>query len=250
VETTTYPRDRLMRIERAGVNAWPAQETADVDGWLWRYTGGGSQRANSVSPLAFSGRDVEAAIADVEWRYRSRRSPVRFQICDVNAPGDLDARLATRGYRLREPCTTLARDIGPAPMPADVEIAAAPSDDWMSVYLSNISADRRPIAPEILARVPAPRAFLLLRTGGRPAATALAVVAGDVVIAECVGTHAELRRTGAAAKVMRALEAWGADQGATVAALQAVAANTPAQRLYAALDYVHVGSYHYRLLDT
>jgi hypothetical protein len=49
---------------------------------------------------------------------------------------------------------------------------------------------------------------------------------------------------------MRALEAWGARQGATIAALQAVAANAPAQALYARLAYALVGSYHYRVLDT
>ena len=48
---------------------------------------------------------------------------------------------------------------------------------------------------------------------------------------------------------MRALEAWGAREGATIAALQAVAANEPAQGLYAKLAYARVGGYHYRVLD-
>ena len=48
-------REKLVAIERAAVAAWPALQTADVDGWLWRYSGGGSQRANSVSALAFLG---------------------------------------------------------------------------------------------------------------------------------------------------------------------------------------------------
>src|SRR5690606_8256407 len=42
-------RERLLAIEGAAVRAWPAGETREVDGWLWRYSGGGSQRANSVS---------------------------------------------------------------------------------------------------------------------------------------------------------------------------------------------------------
>ena len=50
-------RERLLAIERAAVRAWPAGETRDVDGWLWRYSGGGSQRANSVSALAYRARD-------------------------------------------------------------------------------------------------------------------------------------------------------------------------------------------------
>jgi hypothetical protein len=49
---------------------------------------------------------------------------------------------------------------------------------------------------------------------------------------------------------MAALEAWGAKQGAGIAALQAVAANEAAQALYAKLDYTRVGRYHYRVLDS
>ena len=63
-------------------------------------------------------------------------------------------------------------------------------------------------------------------------------------------TRADLRRVGAGSRVMRALEAWGARQGATIAALQAVAANAPAQALYAKLAYQCVGGYHYHVLDT
>jgi GNAT superfamily N-acetyltransferase len=246
-------RDELLRIEQAEVAAWPALETADIDGWLWRYSGGGSQRANSVSPLVFRGADVEAAIGGVEARYRSRDAKPMFQICDVSTPADLDERLQRRGYRLQEPCTALAKRIAPAAsamVDADIEIGDAPSEAWLSVYLAGITASRRDLAPLILARVPAPRAFLLLRDRTQPAATALCVVANGVAIAECVMTRADRRRSGAADRVMRALETWGARQGATLAALQAVTANAPAQALYAKLAYARVGGYHYRVLDT
>ncbi len=79
---------------------------------------------------------------------------------------------------------------------------------------------------------------------------ALGVVAHGVVIAECVATLAKFRRQSGSLRIMRALEAWGAEQGATIAALQAVAANAPAQALYAKLDYRPVGGYHYRVLDS
>jgi GNAT superfamily N-acetyltransferase len=246
-------RDRLLAIERAEVAAWPALETADIEGWLWRYSGGGSQRANSVSPLAFRGADVEAAIADVEARYRARGAAPMFQICDINLPADLDERLQRRGYRLQEPCTALAKPIAPdtsAGLDAEIEIDDAPSQAWLSVYLAGITPSRRDLAPMILARVPAPRAFLLLRDQGEPAATALGVVAEGVAIAECVSTRADRRRGGAGTRIMRALEVWGTGKGARIAALQAVAANAPAQALYAKLAYERVGGYHYRVLDT
>ncbi len=246
-------RGILLAIERAAVAAWPAAETADVDGWLWRYSGGGSQRANSVATLAFRGADPELAIDAVEARYRARGATPMFQICDVTAPGDLDERLQRRGYRLQEPCTCLAKAISPATTgtgTAGVEIADRPGEDWLAVYLGGISDSSRAFAPSILARVPQPRAFLLMREAGVPVATALGVVAEGAVIAECVMTRAGRRRTGAATRVMRTLEAWGTHRGATVAALQAVAANAPAQGLYAKLGYARVGGYHYRVLDT
>jgi N-acetylglutamate synthase len=243
------PQDRLG-IERVAVRAWPALETSNVSGWLWRYTGGGSQRANSVSPLDFFGADVEAAIAAAEQLYGARGATPMFQVCDVVAPADLDQRLARRGYRLQEPCTCLAKPIGgAATMPAGIEVADRAGEDWLSVYLTGVTMSRRAAAPAILSRVPAPAAFLLRRQDGKPISVALAVAHDGVVIAECVATHPEHRRQGASAQLMRALEAWGVAHGARVAALQAVAANAPAQALYAKLDYHPVGGYHYRVLD-
>jgi len=241
-------RQTLMAIERAAVRAWPALETDDIQGWLWRCTGGGSQRANSVSTLDFAGDDVETAIADAERRYRARGIRPMFQVCDLTAPGDLDERLEARGYRVQEPCTTLAKEIARRELPTDVEIAARPGEPWLSVYLTGITESRRQTAPTILAGVPAPRAFFVLREDGKPISVALGIVAHGVVIAECVATLAAFRRHGASARIMTALEAWGARAGAAVAALQAVTANAPAQALYARLDYHRVAGYHYRVL--
>ena len=178
-----------------------------------------------------------------------------FQVCHVNAPADLDERLQRRGYRLQEPCTALAKSIAPD--------AAAGHDRGhrdrrrtergLALGLSrrHHAEPPRPRAHDPGARA-APRArSCCCAIAGEPAATALGVVAEGVAIAECVMTRADRRRRAAAAsRVMRALEAWGARQGATIAALQAVAANAPAQGLYAKLAYARVGGYHYRVLDT
>jgi N-acetylglutamate synthase len=242
--------DALLGIERAAVKAWPAEETADIDGWVWRYTGGGSLRANSVSALGFAGRDVDAAIAEVEWRYRARRAPVIFQMSPERMPSDLDQRLAKCGYRLREPCTTLAKIIDKSVrQPPDITIEESPSADWLQIYLAGISPDRRKIAPAILKRVPGPKAFAIARINGEAVSTALGVMDGTVVIAECVSTRADKRRIGSGSTVMRGIEAWGAKHGATIIGLQAVTANKPAQAMYAALGYQKVGEHHYRMLD-
>jgi GNAT superfamily N-acetyltransferase len=153
-----------------------------------------------------------------------------FQICDINAPADLTT-LERRGYRLHEPCMALAREIAPRELPRHRD-ASSVSDPWLSVYLPGITESRRQIAPRILAGVPAPRAFFLLRSNGEPMSAALGVVAHGVVVAECVATRAEFRRRGGSERIMTALEAWGAKQGATIAALQAVR-QCAGQALYA-----------------
>ncbi|MFN3743557.1 MAG: GNAT family N-acetyltransferase [Hyphomicrobiaceae bacterium] len=242
-------RERLLAIELAAVRAWPAGETREVDGWLWRYSGGGSQRANSVSALHYRGRDVEHAIDEIERLYAERGAPVRFQVgFPISEPLDLDARLAARGYVIHDPVTTLVKPVEAVPLPADVTLGDAPSQGWMAVYLSNISADRRPFAAAILTRVPAPRVFAEVRRQGETIATALGVLHDGAVIAECVGTAAAARRQGAASAVMQAVEAWAAELGARTIGLQAVTTNMPAQGLYAALGYTAAGTYHYRFL--
>ena len=243
-------RDGLIGIERAAVRAWPAGETRLVDGWLWRYSGGGSQRANSVSALNYEGRDVERTIDAIEALYREHDAPVRFQVgFPLSQPDNLDERLAARGYEIHDPVTTLLKPVAVVEAPADVVLRESPSQGWLSVYLANVTADRRPFATAILARVPEPCVFAEAVREGNVIATALGVFHENTVIAECVGTANSARRQGAAAAVMRALEAWGGELGAHTIGLQAVTTNAPAQGLYAALGYVPAGTYHYRFLD-
>jgi len=247
---TRSEREHLLAIEHAAVRAWPAGETRDVDGWLWRYSGGGSQRANSVSALHYRGTDVERTIDEIERLYGVHGAPVRFQVgFPLSEPEDLDVRLAARGYVIHDPVTTLVKPVDAVDMPDDVVLGASPSEGWMEVYLSNVTPDRRPFASAILARVPTPCIFAEVRRNGETLATALGVLHEGAVIAECIGTTASARRQGAASAVMSALEAWGSAQGARTIGLQAVTTNMPAQGLYAALGYTPAGTYHYRYLE-
>lgn len=240
----------LLAIERAGVTAWPALETAAIGGWLWRYSAGGSQRANSVSALADPAMDVERAIDEAERLYAGTGAVSRFQVTGAAVPGDLDARLARRGYQINDPCTTLAAALAPAALPGDVEITDRVTSDWLDTYASVITPDRRAVAPKILAGIPPGSAFCLLRRDGKPIATTLAVVDGTVCAAECVATLEAARRTRAGATVMRAAMAWAWARGARVMGLGAVASNISAQTLYRQLGFTLAGRYHIRIKQT
>src|SRR3569623_2866113 len=101
--------DDLRAIERLHVRAWPALETAEIDGWLWRRSGGGSNRANSVSTVRFPDADPDAALAAIEARYRARNAAARVCVYALRAPADLNERLAARGYINNEPTETMVK---------------------------------------------------------------------------------------------------------------------------------------------
>ena len=235
------PED-LRHIERLHVRAWPALETAIIQGWLWRYSGGGSQRANSVSTVDFVGSNPADALDEVEARYRARKVAVRVHTYDQSAPAGIADLLQVRGYGTGETTLTMAKAVGPPNPSADVEVAAVPSVEWREVYLGAISESRRSVNARILGTVPQPCAYFSCRRAGQVISTALCVTDGKFAVVECMATRAEARRLGGAGAILRSLEAWAAAQGARTVALQAVAINTPAVALYTQFGYACVAT--------
>lgn len=239
-------RERLRALERAAVGAWPAPETADIDGWLWRYASGGSLRANSVSTLDFTGGDVAAAIVIAERRYRRKGAPVRFTITEVSEPADLDARLATLGYARGEDHVTMLKEVAATREEGAVTLSAQPTQEWLSVYLSGLGPGRAAVAPTMLARLPQRRMFFACRLAGEVVASGLSVADGELASVQCMATRSDARRRGCARAVLRAIEVWAVGQGARHLYLQAEWANRPAIALYEGFQFRVAGAYHVR----
>ena len=238
-------REQLPEIEAAAVRSWPALETADVDGWVWRFASGGSLRANSVSTLLFNGSDADAAVRDAERRYRAKGAPCRFTITEVSQPGDLDARLAAMGYERGEDHATMVKKIASSVYaPADVELSADSAPEWLAVYLSGLTPNRREVAPNILAGLPARRCYFACRRAGVVVASGLSVGDGRLASVQCMATLASARRQGYARAVLSAIEAWAAAQGCTHLYLQAETANAAAIALYEGFGFRIAGRYH------
>ena len=230
-------RQDRVRMERAHVLAWPALRTETINGWLWRASGGGSQRANSVSAIDFTGNDMHAAIDTVEQRYRTLNMLARFQTFDDTAPANLPRALTERGYQDGDVTITLFKRLVPASVPPGVEWRDHAWQEWRDVYLGAITENRGAINQQILTAIPAPRAFFACRRDGEIISTALCVIGFGCAVIECVATRPDARRRGGAQAVLAAVQSWAARYDADSIGLQVVAGNLPAVRLYESLGF-------------
>lgn len=224
--------------------ALPAPAVRDAGGWVLRHAGGATLRTNSVLPHTDPGA-LDAAMERVERFYADRGRPVVFCVSERSRPSGLDAALADRGYTRDREILVMARDIAASgPGPDGVGVDGELSPEWLRRLWSveNGQPDELPVAAKMLASVPA----------GYASAEGLAAVGRGVPQGPWLGIYSmavapEARRRGLARRVLRALQAWGREQGCRRAYLAVVESNAAARALYESEGFRTVDRYHYRV---
>jgi len=235
-------------FDRLVDEAWPAPGRVVTGGWVLRYAGGVTKRANSVLPLG-DVPDMDRAIAEAERFYAGVGLPCVFSI-GAGATEGLDAELSRRGYRRTGPTLIMAirlADVRSAAEPAGVE--PDPSEDWLRTWwqtegIGHRAHDRIPPrawAERILTGVRA--GYLHLPEG----AVGRAVPQDKWLGIYCMAVAPHARRRGLGTSVLRTLLAWGRTQGAVYGYLAVTEANRAARALYEREGFTVVGRYHYRV---
>jgi ribosomal protein S18 acetylase RimI-like enzyme len=234
-------------LEERGFNAWPALYTVVVDGWLLRLAQGHTKRANSVNALSPGGR-FATVVAAAETLYRVHSLPLIFRLSPL--AGAADDALAGMGFRSFDPAMVMTGPVGPAAV-ADPRVSLRPAPDaaWSAGFAAanGVPLSRRPTHERILASIRLPAAFAVLGEGGSDVAYGLAVVERGMSGLFDIVTVPGARRRGTGRRLVGALLAWGAAQGATSAYLQVSAANAPAIALYEGCGFRQAYRYHYRM---
>lgn len=244
------PDDPIQHLEAVADRAWPAAEVIPYDGWELRATGRGiGRRVNSVSTTAGGTLPLAEKVAFAEGFYRPRGLAPTFKLTSASLPTDLDAHLAAAGYLLDAPVSVRTRAL-PASLPTlPARLEEHPSEQWCRVNAA--AGEHYGSAPaaflDLIARISAPLAFACVDDGEETGAVGMAVAEGGWVGLFEVGTHPGRRRRGLARQVVRALLAWGVEQGAGQAYLQVMPANTPALALYRSLGFDEAYHYWYRV---
>ena len=239
----------IRALERRAFRAWPAVETDVTAGWIQRFSGGYTKRANSINALEPNSEFNLNLKDELEAPYRTRGLPPIWRLTPL-APPEADAALARAGYRrIDESLVQRGPLDGRFVHHPEVRIDPTPSAAWLAGF-----AELSPVAPahhETMARmlrsIAAPVGFARVEDDGRPIAFALGVVDGDHVGLFDVLVAPQARRRGLARRLTESVCAWGRSQGARFAYLQVVATNQAALPLYTALGFETVYSYGYRV---
>ena len=234
----------LDDLMRAG---WPALDEVEVDGWVARFSGGVTQRANSVMPLA-APADLDAALDHVERLYAARGLPVVFQLGPSARPAGLDDVLAVRGYAFGSPTSVQTAVVGEVP-PHDpgVSVAESPSDEWLDLWWQvDGRGDRSALDVAVKVLCGGPALYASVRDSAGVVAVGRLALVGEWGGVYCMAVRADARRRGYGAAVLSGLLLAGRARGVTRAWLHVRAENTAALSLYRRAGFTESSRYHYR----
>ena len=249
----TRDPDLLWRTEEACLAAWPAPRAVLMDGWLLRFGGGHTSRANSVNVVGLSRAAAAGKVAACAALYRDQGLRPIFRVSSALPQPDLAPALDDAGYGPpREGSLVLYRALdGSSPPDAAVTLAEGrPDPRWRaaSATLAGLDATGAALRDRILEGFAVPVAFAALEVDGDVAAMALCAVHGGLACFNAVATAPRHRGRGLATRTVAALLAWAERRhGATGACLQVIDGNAAALALYRGLGFgTEVSRYHYR----
>lgn len=214
---------QIRNLEHAAALAWPGAEQRWIDGWLLRFGGGHTRRANSAVPLeGWAGPATLPAIVD--W-YAERGVPPL-----VAAPDRLlrlPAGIAVDGENM-----VMVGDVTPGEPEPGVSFALEPAAGWRQV-------DQRGVPDDVLAAVVDGEVTFATIPGTAVARAAVTTAPDGTrwVGLSAVHVAEKARRGGHGRGICSALLAWGADRGATRAYVQVEVDNGPAIDLYEAMGF-------------
>ena len=246
----------VRALQERAARALPAEYAEEAGGWWLRHAPACSWWVGTVLPHGGDVPPEELArrIAAAEAFYAGRGAVARFQISPEACPAGLDAALAGRGYRRRNPVSlrvAVTEEVlkRTSPHPPEVHVDDHPSPEWLEVWHA-VNGEGGRSERDLLARVRRPSAYARAMAGQEVVAVGRAVADAGWAGVFGMATLPQARGKGAARLVLAALADWAGAHGADHMYLQVERDNVPALRLYQRAGFRELCGYHYRSLTS
>ena len=221
---------QIRNLEHAAALAWPGLEQQWLDGWLLRFSGGHSHRANSAVPLEVHA-SLTALPGIVDW-YRARG------VTPWLAVPDRVVRLPDRAATALE-SLVMTSALGPSTA-EPAAVSPHPGEQWLRIYARDVDVDvlTSVLDGELGFATRADAAVGRCAVTPAPDGTRWAGLAG-------VRVDERRRREGHARALCSALMGWAAGRGATRAYVQVLSDNDAAASLYRSMGFTTQHRVHY-----
>jgi GNAT superfamily N-acetyltransferase len=243
----------ITRFEEISMNAWPALQTVLYDGWILRFAGGYTRRANSVNPIYHSTIDVYQKIEYCRGFYAAKGMRTFFKITSEVHPPDLDKILETKGFT-RE-AETSVQTIGFAQLAIKdyglVRIVTSLDDFWIDNFfrLSGAVSENKKTLKAMLRNIKMPKCFAYIKEKNVIVACGLGVLEQDVIGLFDIVVAPGFRGKGYGSRILQGILLWGKNEGAKVGYLQVMVDNKTALALYGKLGFKEMYRYWYRVQE-
>ncbi len=233
------------------MNAWPSKQTILYDGWILRFAGGITRRANSINPIFESNIQVDEKIKHCENLYLSRDLPTIFKMTSDTFPSDLDKILVSKGYeRDADTSVQTMASIGFNTLDTkSIKITERFDDKWLERFIkfNNYEKSKTIGLKNIVEHIAFKKCYLDLIVDGQAIGCGLGVLEDTFIGIFDIVVDQAFRKKGYGKGIVESIMHWGYENGATIAYLQVMLNNPPALRLYEKIGFKEIYKYWYRI---
>ena len=242
----------ILRMEERSMNAWPSLQTLLYDGWVIRFSGGYTRRANSICPIYPFVLDIEEKINYCEELYTSKHLPVVYKLTNNCYPIDLDQVLEKKGYiKISETAIRIAQITDDPAYTGlrELKIEKEFSSEWIStlVACSGMSnTERIEVMKSMLSNIAGHKVCVRIKLKDEPIACGFGVIEDGYIGIYDIVVNPAYRGRGYGRAIMKSLLKEALNQNIDKAYLQVVVGNTIAEKLYDSLGFQEIYRYWYR----
>lgn len=240
----------VAQIEAASLATWPALETIEDGQWRARFAAGFSGRSNAIWALdPADDADATQRLETLSARYAEHDLPALVRVTPLTGDGLLEALDEGRWEHFKA-SLVLSMPIAHTQGfdgAASFYDATDPGFLAAQTALQGFNPEQQNTFASILAALKRPACGIVIAdSDGVPGASLLCVESDGIVMTYDVITSGKRRGQGFGRRMMASALSWGAENGASHAALQVQGDNGPAIALYLAMGFTFRYPYHYR----